>query len=236
MGSPSLFGKLANFGATLRKPMLIPFGLFSPNDNISFLPDLPGVSQAFTPTLTAPDGTRTTFQFAGLPAYLVWNGVDQFQNTGYTITGPVSGIYTATFTDYQGNVLTPSPTDDIRAAGSTIVPAASAPGQLSQANVAYASTLNINVTAAQEISILLTGNVAVTNLQYPFSSIPQGQWVILRFQQNATGGWTVALPTNLVTDPGFAVDPTPSRTTVLPVSWNGVSWIFFAVPFTVAGL
>src|SRR5580692_11176677 len=107
----------------IRKPAFIPLGLFSPQDNMSFIPDMPGLLPAYTPTLTPPDGTRTTFTFAALPAYVIWNGVDQFQNVGYTITGPVSNIYTVTLIDFNGNILTPSATDDIRAAGPAVVPA-----------------------------------------------------------------------------------------------------------------
>lgn len=235
MGSPAYFGKLAALEAMLRKPALIPVGLFSPQDDLSFIPDMPGLQPSFTPTTTAPDGIRTTFLFAGLPAYIVWNGVDQFLGVGYTITGPISGIYTVTLIDYQGNVLTPGSTDDIRAASTNIVPVANISGQLSQASVAYSATLVINVTLANVITVLLTGNVTSTVFSYPFSAPPVGTWLYVRFQQDGTGGWTVILPTNLVTDVGFEVDPGAGRITVLPVEWDGSAWVFLGSPFSVAG-
>lgn len=158
MGSPAYFGRLANFQASLRKPGLIPFGLFNVQDNLNFLADMP--------------------------------------------------------------------------AGATISRA------LSQASQAYASSLAIDTSAASVITILLTGNVSSTVLNYAGSAtIPPGTFLWIRFQQDATGGWTVALPANLVTDPGFAVDPTALRTTVIPIQWNAVNsrWIFTETPFSVPG-
>ena len=112
------------------------------------------------------------------------------------------------------------------------------PRALSRASQLYQSALAIDTSAAAVITIQLTGNVASTVLNYTGSStIPPGTFLWIRFQQNGTGGWTVALPANLVVDTGFAIDPTPSRTTVLPIQWNPAnsSWIFFDSPFSVAG-
>src|SRR5258708_4676777 len=107
MGSPALFGKLVNYTASLRKPALIYFGSFSPGDNLSFIADFPTQGATFSPTLTPPDGSRTTFNFNALPLYIVWNGVIQFQNIGYLLTNPSIGLWVATFIDFAGNVLTP---------------------------------------------------------------------------------------------------------------------------------
>lgn len=235
MGSPAFWGKLVNFTASLRKPALIAFGDFSPNDNLNFIADMPGVASSFTPTTTPPDGTRTTFQFAGLPAYIVWNGVIQFQNVGYTITGPVSGVYTVTFIDYLGNVLTPGSSDTLRSAGVTTLASPNSTA-LTQTAIPFAPDLVINVSLAQVITVVVTGNISSTELTYPFSAVPTGTWLYIRFTMNSRGGWTVVLPTNLSIDSGFAIDPTPFRTTVLPIQYDGVGWVFFNTPFSVTGL
>lgn len=236
MGSPAYFGKLVNFTASLRKPAFIPFGTFSPGDNLSFIADIPTQGATFEYTTTPPDGSRTTFRFADLPIYVIWNGVLQFQNVGYTITGGI-GNYVVTLIDYLGNVLTPGTTDSILAETTTTV-APSSTHQQSQASVAWASPLTINTAAAQVLSILLTGNVASTVLTYGLSAIPDGTIVELRFTQDGTGGWTVALPSNLNYSAGFAIDPTPSTTTVLDIRWNLAAgkWLFANTPFTVPGI
>lgn len=238
MGSPALWGRLVNFEASLRKPALIYFGSFSPGDNLGFIADMPTNGATFSPTLTPPNGTRTTFTFSALPLYIVWNNTVQFQNIGYTLTGPVAGIYTATFMDYAGNILTPGSTDSIIAQTTTLNEPSSGGQQVSRASVAWASNLTIDTSIAQVITVLLTGNVTATNLTYQSSSaVPNGTAVSLRFQQNGTGGWTVTLPANLAHDSGFAIDPGASRTTVLPILYNGntAEWEFTAAPFSVTG-
>ena len=150
MGSPAFFGKLVNFQAAERKPMLIPFGLFNPQDNLSFIASV------------------------------------------------------------------------------------SSGSQLTQATVSYASALVIDVSVADVISVTLTGNVASMTLDYTgVSTIPTGQRLWIRLVQDATGGRTVALPSNLICDSGFAVDHGASRATVLPIQWNGTHWIFFDTSFSV---
>lgn len=153
MGSPATWGKLVAFEAALRKPMLIPFGLFSPNDNLAFIA---GVSNTAPPVTTA--------------------------------------------------------------------------------NVTFAATLVIDTSVAQVLSVTLTADVTSCTLNYAGgSTIADGLQVWLRIIQNATGGWTFALPTNLVTDPGYVVDPGASRATVLPIEWDDAlsKWIFFSEPFSV---
>lgn len=152
MGSPAFFGKLVNFTAAARKNALIPFGTFSPDDDLSFIASLPG-------------------------------------ETAVSIT-----------------------------------------------TTAYASALVIDTSAAVENRVILTGNVASMVLNYAGSvTIPTGTRVWIRLSQDATGNRTVVLPTNLVVDSGFAVDPGASRTTVLPIEWNGSNWIFFDTSFSVQG-
>jgi hypothetical protein len=154
MGSPAFWGQLVAFESALRKPLLVPFGLFNPQDNLGFIASI---------------------------------------DTG---------------------------------------------SQLTTLSLAYSSALSIDVSSADVISILLTGNVASTTLNYSGSSIiPIGQRVWIRYIQNSTGGWTVALPANLNYDQGFVVDPTPGRTTVLPLMYKGLStgWVFFGEAFSVPG-
>jgi len=106
--------------------------------------------------------------------------------------------------------------------------------QLNQSTMAFSTTPAIDSSLADVISMTLTANVASMTFTYAGSgSIPTGQRFWLRLVQNATGGWTVALPTNLITDIGVTVDPGPLRATVFPVQWNGSSWIFFAPVFSV---
>lgn len=154
MASPSYFGKLLCFQAAYRKNALIPFGLFSPGDNLSFIAEVP-----------AP------------------------------IVPPQS-----------------------------VVP------------VNYNASTVIDTSLGSVFGIAVSGNITSTVLNFATSTnIPLGTVVQLRYQMNSTGGYTVALPANLTIDPGFAVDPTPSRTTVMSIEWNGAGWVFFGTPFSVTG-
>jgi|SRR5580704_14995380 hypothetical protein len=149
-GSASFWGQLVNFEAALRKPLLVPFGLFNAQDNLAFIASV------------------------------------------------------------------------------------SSSSGLSLSSVAYSSALSIDLSLADVITVLLTGNVASMTLNYAGTanvSVGQRNWI--RLLQNATGGWTVNLPANLNYDPAFAVDPDANRATVLPVMWNGANWIFFDTAFSV---
>lgn len=57
MASPSYWGQLVAFQSSLRKPMLVPFGLFNPQDNLGFIASAPGggnsLSQASVPFAAA---------------------------------------------------------------------------------------------------------------------------------------------------------------------------------------
>lgn len=154
MASPSYFGKLLCFQAAYRKNALIPFGLFSPGDNLNFIAEVPA------PTVPAQ----------------------------------------------------------------SVVP------------VNYSAAIVVDSSAGSVFGIAVTGNITSTVLNFRGGvTIPTGTVIQLRYQMNSTGGWTVVLPANLTTDAGFAVDPTPSRTTVMTIEWNGSGWVFFGTPFSVTG-
>ena len=154
MGSPAYFAKLANFEASLRKPALIPFGLFNAQDNLGFIASIPGAGMSFT-----------------------------------------------------------------------------------QASELFNSTQAIDSSAADVITVLVTGNITIMTINYAGSStIPLGQRFWLRLVEDATGGWTVALPVNLHYDQGFAIDTGATRINILPMRWNGSNWGVFREPVLVAGL
>jgi len=106
-------------------------------------------------------------------------------------------------------------------------------GPLSVQSISYSSTPAFDASLANVLTITLTGSVTSSTINFAGSgTIPLGQQVYLRIQQNATGGYTFALPGNLLTDPGYSIDPGPSRVTVLPIQFNGTNWEFFAAPFS----
>lgn len=61
-----------------------------------------------------PDGITTQFGFSAYPKTISWNGLNQFQGVGYTITASGSG-WLVTFIDVNGNLLIPNTGDDIHA-------------------------------------------------------------------------------------------------------------------------
>ncbi len=90
MGSPSQWGRLTNFTSALRKSSFIPFGLFSPNDNMAFLTG-PGSANGTSvvtevPTET-PDDVTIIFTFTAPPLYLIWNGQWLVPPTDFTVSG-----------------------------------------------------------------------------------------------------------------------------------------------------
>lgn len=88
MGTYGYFAKLANFTASSRKKSLIPFGLFSPGDNLEFLATT-DPAQYITVTGTI-DGTNPTFTIpstTGMVITLFKNGVLQHQGIQYTLAG-----------------------------------------------------------------------------------------------------------------------------------------------------
>ena len=96
MATASNWGKLVNFLAAGRKGSLIPFGYFSPNDNISFLAG-PGASTTAIVTQSPAEslnGLRTTFTFTAIPKYIIWNGQflqppSDFTVSGFQVTMPI---------------------------------------------------------------------------------------------------------------------------------------------------
>ena len=108
------------------------------------------------------------------------------------------------------------------------------PTQYSQSTSTFSSTLVIDTSTADVITVILTANVTSMTLNYGGSGlIPTGQRFWLRLVENATGGWTVALPANLHYDQNFSVDTVASRITILPIRWNGNNWEFFEEPFSI---
>lgn len=90
------FGQLVSFTGSLRKALLIPFGLFSPNDNLGFLADAPlGTSAMVNATLTpSPDGVQTVFTITATGVTFGTSGVGIFRNgvlqkagVNYTLSG-----------------------------------------------------------------------------------------------------------------------------------------------------
>lgn len=107
---------------------------------------------------------------------------------------------------------------------------------LSSATALFNSSLVIDTSAANVISVVLTANVTSMTLNFAGSStIPTGQWLYIRLIQDSTGNRTVVLPANLIYDQGFAIDPTANRATVLPIQYDTTlsKWKFFAEPFSV---
>jgi hypothetical protein len=66
-------------------------------------------------TSTPPDGVRTSFDFNTKPKYISWNGLNQFETTGYTVTFS-AGKWHVVFHDVNNVTLTPDTGDDIREA------------------------------------------------------------------------------------------------------------------------
>lgn len=64
--------------------------------------------------LNLADGVRTQFQFASRPNFCSYNGVNQFQGAGYTLS-QISGTWTVTFLDILGVIIAPPIGTDIRA-------------------------------------------------------------------------------------------------------------------------
>ena len=90
MGSPAFWGMLVNFEAGLRKPALIPFGLFSPGDNLGFIAGI-DANGMLGYAVEAPNGVvstpGTTFTFTFAPTIVVFNGLSLFPPTDYTVVG-----------------------------------------------------------------------------------------------------------------------------------------------------
>lgn len=100
----------------------------------------------------------------------------------------------------------------------------------------FSPTLVVDTSAADVISITLTANVTSMTLNYGGSGIiPNGQRLWIRLIQDATGNRSVVLPTNLIIDQSFAVDPGANRATVLPIQYDTTlsKWKFFDDPFSI---
>jgi hypothetical protein len=81
--------------------------------------------------------------------------------------------------------------------------------------VAFAASLTVDTNAANLITIgTLTGNVTSMTL----SNATEGQFISLRFKQDATGSRTVALPAGAKVDGSIAAGA--NRTSYLNLTWN----------------
>lgn len=89
MPLPFLF---TNFTAAERKPGLIPFNYFGPNDSISWIQGMPAA--ALTALSGAIDGSNAVFTASGPPGEVLKNGVVQELGVMYTVSGQ-----TVTFID-----------------------------------------------------------------------------------------------------------------------------------------
>jgi len=101
---------------TRRRPYRAFKGLYGPEGsaNISGVTSGPGGTVVnWIATSTPADGIRSAFTFSGIPKWVSWNGVNQFQGIGYTLAVS-SGGYAITFIDGSGNILVPMAGDDIR--------------------------------------------------------------------------------------------------------------------------
>lgn len=103
---------------------------------------------------------------------------------------------------------------------------------LTTIQVAYSSVMVIDTSVANVITVILTGNVISTTLNYDGGSPTTGTTVTLRIVQDATGGHTFALPANLDTDQGYAIDLGPNRVTILPIQYATDHWEFWSAPFS----
>lgn len=93
-----------------RSPKFGDIGVTKPI-TISGGPSTNQISQ-WIPTVTPPDGIRTTFYFSAVPMFISWNGLNQYKNQGYTVyASPGNSIIH--FRDVLGNILTPGAADTI---------------------------------------------------------------------------------------------------------------------------
>ena len=85
MATPANWGKLVSFTASERKPDLIPFGYFSPNDNLGFIAD--SVANGAPLVITGvQNGVNTHFTVMGMQS-LYFNGLRLKANFDYTYVG-----------------------------------------------------------------------------------------------------------------------------------------------------
>lgn len=96
----------------------------------------------------------------------------------------------------------------------------------------YNSVMVIDTSTGDVITVTLTGNVTSTTLNYDGGAPTTGTTVTLRIVENATGGWTFALPANLQTDQGFGIDTGANRVTLLPIRFQTDHWEFWTDPIS----
>lgn len=96
----------------------------------------------------------------------------------------------------------------------------------------YNPVMVIDTATANIITVVLSGNVTSTTLNYDGGSPTTAVTVSLRIVQDATGGHTFALPSNLQHDQEFAIDPGPNRVTIIPIQFETDHWEFWSEPFS----
>lgn len=105
---------------------------------------------------------------------------------------------------------------------------------LTPATVAYSAAPAFDTSTGDVLTIILTGNVTSSTLNYGgSSSIPTGTRVYLKIQEDGVGGHTFVLPTNLHTD-SYVIDTRANRFSMLPIRWNSTTslWEFFSDAFS----
>jgi hypothetical protein len=99
------------------------------------------------------------------------------------------------------------------------------------AAVTYSATPVFDATLGTVLTITLTGNVTSSSIAYG-SAPPDGQQVYIRIVQDAVGGRTFTLPSDVLADSSFSIDTRANYASILPLEWNGAAWEFFADPFS----
>lgn len=102
------------------------------------------------------------------------------------------------------------------------------------ATVSYTATPIFEVTNGTLQHIQLTGNVTSSSITYlgSASGAPDGTRLTLRIAQDATGGRTFVLPTNLRKEASYEIDTTANYCTVLELQYisSSAKWEFVAPP------
>ena len=149
-----------------------------------------------------------------------------------------SAAYFAKLANFQAAINKPNlvPFNLFNAADNlAFIAAPPANNQLSQTTLtSAASTLSVDTSLAQVITIVLQAAVTTMTLAYSGQgSVPNGYATQLRFNQPASGStYAVTLPANLTVPSGFAVSTANGTATVIPILWNGAQWICGSDPFT----
>ena len=142
-----------------------------------------------------------------------------------TITGsPITSSGTITipiqFTTFSANTVIAGPTSGSAATPTARALVAADIFGLSAATFAASMTFSAALFACPTFALTLTGNVTSSTISNPTN----GQVIIFKFTQNATGGWTFAWPTNVL---GWQnVDTNANAVTTQSFVFDGTNWRF----------